>query len=639
MKRATVAFVLTFWTTVVLGQVAIVTYHYDDARTGQNIHERILTPANVKVPDQFVRLFTHDVEGDVYAQPLYVPKLAIPGKGIHNVVFVATEADIVYAFDADNSVGANATYLWRANLLDRAHGAATGATTVCAAPGVSAACSGDIGCTDIYPQYGITSTPVIDRETRKMYVVAVSEENARVVYRLHALDITTGKEKLGPHKKSGGNIEIRGKVNGITFQPAIQHNRPGLLLAKGIIYIAFGSHCDNESSNPTPSNTYHGWVFAYDAATLSQKAAFLTTPNGYRGGIWMEGAGLAADKNGNLFVATGNGTFASSATNGFQDFGDSIVKLDPNLGVPPKDYFTPFNQDQMDSGSPSLGFDADLGSGGVLLLPEQPGNHPHLLVQAGKLGTIYVVDRDNMGHFCSTCTPPSGDTNIVQEITNSLRNTPVPVYWNNTVYFRGDQDVLRAFPLKNGKLTTPPLTTPDPADSYSGRISISANENDNGIVWSLNTDAAESGGLAILNAYDAVDLSLLYTSTRNALRDNPGIAVKFTTPVVAAGRVYVGTSGQLAVFGLYTMRVDITKVETSGGKWCATVTTVGASAGQPVAGTVTINRTTSPTNQQMCFPPCSTRESETVPGRKPSPCTGIVTIPGFPPKHIRVGPP
>jgi len=636
MKKVPFSLVLTFWASATLGQTAVVTYHYDNARTGQNTHERILTPANVKAPDQFVRLFTHQVEGDVYAQPLYVPKLRIPGKGIHNVVFVATEADHVYAFDADNSMDSNATYLWKTNLLDTAHGAAAGATTVCDAPGAQAPCSGNALCSDITPQYGITSTPVIDVEDRKMYVVAVSEENGDAVYRLHALDITTGKEKSRPPKQIG-HVKIIGNVNGITFQPEIQHNRPGLLLEKDNLYIAFGSHCDNEVSNPTQSNTYHGWIFAYDAKTLAQKAAFLATPNGYRGGIWMEGTGLAADKSGNLFVATGNGTFASSPTNGFQDFGDSILKLDAHLEVPPKDYFTPFNQDQMDSegpyGPPFGGLDLDLGSGGVLLLPDQPGSHPHLLIQEGKGGTIYLVDRDNMGHFCSGCT---SDTNIVQELTNTVGCTSIPVYWNNVVYFRGDCDVLKAFALNNGMLSGTPLHT---ADSQSGRISVSANDDKDGIIWSLNTDAAEMKGHAILNAYDAGDLSLLYSSATNALRDDPGIAMKFTTPMVAEGRVYVGTSEQLAVFGLYTVRVQVTEVHVSGGMWCATVTTVDASTGQLVAGTVTINRRTGPTNQQLCFPPCQTRKNEGAPGdREPSPCTGIVTIPGFPPKHIRVGP-
>ena len=639
MKKATFLLVLALWGTAALGQHAVVTYHYDDARTGQNTRERILTPANVKVPDQFVRLFSHQVDGDVYAQPLYVPKLQIPGKGRHNVVFVATEADLVYAFDAENSVGRNANYLWKANLLDRAYGAAAGATTVCSYQGAQANCSGNVGCTDIVPQYGITSTPAIDLEGKRMYVLSLSQEGSSVVYRLHVLNLATGKESSGPHR---GHREITGSVNGINFDPSIQHNRPGLLLANGNVYIAFGSHCDNETSNPTPANTYHGWIFAYNAETLRQEGVFLTTPNGYRGGIWMEGAGLAADEHGHLFFAIANGTFSSApnATSGLQDFGDSILKLDRKLEVPPEDYFTPFNQDLMDSEGPNLGADADLGSGGVLLLPEQPGNHPHLLVQAGKLGTIYVVDRDNMGHFCSGCT---SDTNIVQEIGNGVANTPVPVYWNKTVYVRGDADVLKAFPLSNGMLTTtpPPLQT---TDVYSGRVIVSADGDKNGIVWSLNTDAANiwSPGPAILNAYDALDLSPLYSSATNQTRDNPGNAIKFSTPVVADGHVFVGASGQLSVFGLYNVHIQITNLHMSAGKWCATVAAVDSATGEQVAGAVSINRTTGPANQPLCFPPCSTRRrggADAGVAREPSPCMGTVNIPGLPLKLIHVGPP
>ena len=638
MKKATFLLVLALWGTAALGQHAVVTYHYDNARTGQNTRERTLTPANVKVPDQFVRLFIHQVDGDVYAQPLYVPKLEIPGKGRHNVVFVATEADLVYAFDAENSVGRNASYLWKANLLDPAYGAAAGATTVCSYQGALANCSGNVGCTDIVPQYGITSTPAIDLEGKRMYVLSLSQEGSRVVYRLHVLNIATGKERSGPHR---GHREITGSVNGINFDPSIQHNRPGLLLANGNVYIAFGSHCDSETSNPTPANTYHGWIFAYNAETLHQEGVFLTTPNGYRGGIWMEGAGLAADEHGHLFFAIANGTFSSApnATSGLQDFGDSILKLDRKLEVPPQDYFTPFNQDLMDSEGPNLGADADLGSGGVLLLPEQPGNHPHLLVQAGKLGTIYLVDRDNMGHFCSGCT---SDTNIVQEIGNGVANTPVPVYWNKTVYVRGDADVLKAFPLSNGMLsTTPPLQT---TDVYSGRVIVSADGDKNGIVWSLNTDAANvwSPGAAILNAYDARDLSPLYSSATNQARDNPGNAIKFSTPVVADGRVFVGASGQLSVFGLYNVHIQITNLHMSEGKWCATVAAVDSATGEQVAGTVSINRTTGPTNQPLCFSPCSTRRSGSADAgiaREPSPCMGTANIPGLPVKLIHVGPP
>lgn len=635
MKRTISLLALTLWGAAALSQDAVVTYHYDNARTGQNTHERILTPANVKVPDQFVRLFTHQVEGDVYAQPLYVPKLEIPGKGRHSVVFVATEADQVYAFDAENSVGRNANYLWKADLLDPAYGAATGATTICWTSGAQASCSGDVGCGDIQPQYGITSTPVIDLERKNMYVVAVSQEGANVIYRLHVLDIATGKERPGPHKR---HIEIAGSANGIKFDSSIQHNRHGLLLANGNVYIAFGSHCDNETSTPTPANTYHGWVFAYNAETLNQEGTFLSTPNGYRAGIWMEGAGLAADEHGQLFFATANGTFAPApnATNGLQDFGDSIVKLDHKLQVPPKDYFTPFNQDVMDSEGPYLGADSDLGSGGVLLLPEQPGNHPHLLVQAGKLGTIYLVDRDNMGHFCSAC---ASDTNIVQEIINGASATPIPAYWNKTVYVRGDGDYLKAFPLSNGLLGTALHQT---ADTYSGRVVVSADGDKNGIVWSVDDDAANppsSSGPAILNAYDAADLSLLYSSATNQTRDNPGNAIAFSTPIVADGRVYVGTVGQLSVFGLYNVRIEIKDLHVAGGKWCATVTAMDSATGQPVAGTVSINRTTGATNQPLCFPPCFMRRKSGEAGaREPSPCTGTVNIPGLPPRVIHVGP-
>lgn len=636
MKRTISLLALSLWGSAVFGQNAVVTYHYDNARTGQNTHERILTPANVKAPDQFVRLFTHQVEGDIYAQPLYAPKLEIPGKGRHNVVFVATEADQVYAFDAENSVGRNANYLWKANLLDPAYGAAVGATTICWTSGAQASCSGDVGCGDIQPQYGITSTPVIDLERKSMYIVAVSQEGANVIYRLHVLDIATGKERPGTHKR---HIEIAGSANGINFVSSIQHNRPGLLLASGNVYIGFGSHCDNEASSPTPANTYHGWIFAYNAETLSQEGVFLTTPNGYRAGVWMEGTGLASDEHGQLFVATANGTFtpAPNTTNGLQDFGDTILKLDRKLQDPPKDYFTPFNQDTMDSEGPYLGADSDLGSGGVLLLPEQPGNHPHLLVQAGKQGTIYLVDRDNMGHFCSGC---ASDTNIVQEIFNGASATPVPAYWNKTVYVRGDGDFLKAFPLSNGLLSPALHQT---TDTYSGRVVVSADGDKNGIVWSVDDDAANPAapGTAILNAYDAADLSLLYSSAANQTRDNPGNAIAFSTPIVADGRVYVGTVGQLSVFGLYNVHIEVKDLHLAGGKWCATVTAVDSATGQPVAGTVSINRTTGATNQPLCFPPCSTRRRgspDAGAAREPSPCMGTVNIPGLPPRVIHIGP-
>jgi hypothetical protein len=537
--------------TLGLGQTSVVTYHYDNFRTGQNLQEIFLTPANVN-SNQFRRLFSQPVDGQVYAQPLYLPNLSIPGQGLHNVVFTATQNDSVYAFDADDNQGANASSFWHANLLDAAHGATQGATTVPKA---------DAGwCDDITPQIGITSTPVIDPSSGTIFVVAKSKEISsgvsHYVQRLHALDVTSGAEKAGSPVVIGDTtiggadggftnntaISVPGKGDGsdgttLRFNALRQNQRAALLLQNGILYIASGSHCDG-----TP---FHGWVIAYDAKALAVAAQFSATPNGSDGGVWMEGAGLAADDANNLFFATGNGTFDTTLDAkrfpGLQDFGDSILKLDAHLNV--LDYFTPFNQDSLNNG------DVDLGSGGVLLLPDQPGSHPHLLAEAGKQGTVYLLDRDQMTtgnqHFCSGCT--SDQNTILQSIPNGVNCTPVPVYWNGVVYFRGDCDSLRAFSISNGQLSRPPLAT---TDNYSGKMTISANGNSNGIVWSLNI-SVPSGGPEILNAYDAVNLSLLYSSNFNSTRDNPGGAIVWPSPVTADGKVYLGAVDRLSVFGLY----------------------------------------------------------------------------------------
>jgi hypothetical protein len=555
--------VALLWPGLALAQFAVTTYHYDNARTGQNTQEIFLTPANVN-PNQFRRLFFQLVDGQVYAQPLYLSDVAMgantPQAGtIHNVVFVATQNDSVYAFDSDNNQGANAASLWHANLLDAAHGAAPGATTVPQGD----AC---IWCPDITPQIGITSTPALDPASGTIYVVSKSRESVggvtHYVLRLHALDITTGAEKssfgspvvIGDTTFSGTlscqpsdqytnntSIFVPGNGDGsdgtnLQFNALRQNQRVGLLLQNGVVYLASGSHCD------TPP--FHGWVLAYDASTLKLLAVFSTTPNGSDGGIWMEGSGLAADQLGNIFLATGNGTFDTTLdAQGFpshRNFGDSILKLNANLKV--LDYFTPFNQDQMD------GPDQDLGSGGVLLIPETTGAHPRLLTQAGKLGIVYVLDRDQLTtanqHFCAGCT---SDTNIVQELPNGVNCTAVPVSWNGAVYFRGDCDALKAFSLVNSQLSTPPLAS---SDNYSGKMVVSAKGNGSGIVWALNT-SAPTATPEVLNAYDAVNLSLLYSSNSNLSRDNPGNVVTWPSPVDVNGRVYVGAADRLSVFGLY----------------------------------------------------------------------------------------
>ena len=293
------------------GFAGVFTQHSDIGRTGQNVNETALTLANVN-STSFGKLFAQTVDGQLYAQPLYVPNVTIAGQ-THNVIYVATEADSVYAFDADSNTGANANPLWRASLIDTAHGAAAGATPVDAVNGIN--------CNALVPLVGVTSTPVIDPSTNTMYVVAKSAESKGYVQRLHAIDITTGAEK------SQGSAVIAGSVSGtgdgssngtLAFNPQMHLNRPGLLLLNGVVYVGFASNCD------TPP--FHGWVFAYDAATSSLRAVYVSTPNGSDGGIWNSGAGLSGDSNANLYIATGNGTFDTAqipATN----LGDSIVKL------------------------------------------------------------------------------------------------------------------------------------------------------------------------------------------------------------------------------------------------------------------------------------------------------------------------
>jgi hypothetical protein len=342
------------------------TYHNNNFRTGLNDQETRLTPDLLRA-GRFKKLFPPiGVDGPIYGQPLYVSNLLISGQ-MHNVVFVATEADTVYAFDADDG---GPTPLWSESLLSAAHGAAAGATTV-------GGNDPDINCPIVGPQFGITSTPVIDLDVGTIYVEARSRENGQVVHRLHALDIATGHNLR--------NVEISTD----SFDPKSQHNRPGLLLANGTIYIAFASNgCDDFQP---PNARYHGWILAYDASSFNFKSAVNTTPTGKSGGVWMSGAGLAADDDGNLFFATGNGS-SGDGTN----FGGSILKLGGDLTR--LDYFTPWNQAQLNSDAA----DVDVGSGGVLLLPNQ-----NLLAQAGKEGTIYLIDRGQMttdnGHFCDNC--------------------------------------------------------------------------------------------------------------------------------------------------------------------------------------------------------------------------------------------
>ena len=505
--------------------VSVLTYHNNNARTGLNTNETVLTPANV-ASTNFGQLFTQPVDGFVYAQPLVMTNVTIPGKGIHNVVFVATGHDSVYAFDADNDSGSNALPLWQRSFINPA-------------AGVTSVPSADVGCTDLLPEIGVTSTPVIDPVSGTIYVEAKTEEVTNGVttffHRLHALDVATGAEKFG------GPVAIQVSVPGtgdgndgagnVPFEPMTHMNRPGLLLNQGVVYLAYASHCD--------ISPYHGWLIGYDAHTLAFSNVFNTTPNGGLGGIWQSGNGPAADTNGNIFVMTGNGTFDSTTNN---DYGDSFLKLSTTNGLQVADYFTPSNQDALSSA------DEDLGSGGPMLLPNTVGSiaHPHLLVGCGKEGKIYLLDRDNLGKFNS-----KSDSQIVEELPNAVGGTwSSPAFFNNTIYYLGSGDVLNAFPISQAFISPTPSAQGSTAYGFPGATpSISANGTNDGIVWTIETDAYGNNGLAILHAADATNVaSELYNSDN--VNQDPGGAVKFAVPTVANGNVYVGAQYAMAVYGL-----------------------------------------------------------------------------------------
>ena len=519
----------------------IMTYHNDLSRTGVNAQEHALTNSNVTTAT-FGKLFSCAVDAAIYAQPLWVANLTI-SSGTHNVVFVATQHNTVYAFDADASPCA--TY-WQTGANGVNSLVPSGETWVTSAD--------ESGCALVIPDIGILGTPVIDPATGVIYLVTNTKTTSGAPFhqRLHALAIATGNEKFG------GPTEIRALVSGtgagssggqVSFDPMLNSQRPALLLQNGHVFISWASYCD--------FGPYHGWLMSYNAASFLQEAVFNVSPNSFAGGIWMSGNGPAADSSGNIYLATGNGTW-----NGTDAFGDSILKFQALTTTPASltvlDYFTPHDQSSLDTN------DVDLGSGGVMLLPDPSGisGHPHLLVEAGKSGTIYLVDRDNMGHFCSTCT--TSDTQIVQAVSGALTGLwGSPTYWNGNMYF-GETDATRN--LKHMKafsfgatgpnfISTSPTSTTANTYTYTypgTTTSVSTDGNANAIVWAIDSSAfgttegiTRAAGPAILHAFDANDLAkeLWNSSQAPGNRDTAGNSVKFTVPTVANGKVYIGTRG------------------------------------------------------------------------------------------------
>ena len=507
-----------------LARSQVLTAQYDNARTGASLNERVLTPRNVNVT-QFGKLFALKADGDVYAQPLYMPDLEIPGKGKHNVLFIATENDSVYAFDAD---GSSTAPLWHVSLANPGEG-------------VKPLSEEDVSCFFISPLVGITPTPVIDLKSGTLYVLARTKESKGFLHgdeykqRLHALAVTTGVEKFG------GPVEIRAAVQGdgagssvgqINFDPLRENPRAALLLANDMVYLAWASSCD--------VGPYHGWMMAYDAHTLAQKAVFNASPDAGESGIWQGDAGPAADRDGSVFVVTGNGAF-DGTTKG-RDFGDSILKLrleGQRLAL--RDYFTPSNQAELND------HDNDLGSSGPVLLPDQPSAHPHLLVAAGKEGKIYVIDRDHMGRY-----QPGGDTHAVQTIPGSQSAFGAMAYWNQNLFFIGSKTPLLDYAVERGHLALKASGATRFFDS-GATPAVSANGSKDGIVWAVSSKNWNEPARrpAILYAYDASRVAYeLYNTERNSHRDRAGVALRFAIPTVVNGKVYVGTKGEVDVYGL-----------------------------------------------------------------------------------------
>jgi len=536
----------------------VYTQHNDLARDGANEDEYALSPSNIN-GSSFGKLFSCTVDGAVYAQPLWVAALEVKGT-IHNVVFVATEHDSLYAFDADASPCES---LWNVSLIDTSHGGTGGEVTVPSGP------TGLVGkgWGDLTPEAGITGTPVIDPATDTLYVVSKSMNTAGTSFyqRLHAIDLTSGAERPGsPITISASVPGTSGGGTTVSFDARTENQRPGLVLANGTIYIAWGSH---EDGMP-----YSGWLigYSYNGSSFTQTGAFDSAPDAAKGGIWMSGAAPAVDPQGRLYVLTGNGNFdAASGSSPNDDYGDSLLQLSPSLQI--AQYFTPSNQ------SADNVYNNDFGAGGAAVLADLPAGSPlpHLALAGGKDGNLYVLNRDKLGGY--------GDGNAWQEVNlgpegDLSADNPgvifsVGAYWNYTYYVAGAGEAMKAYRLDptTSKLSlTTTATSPSGGFAFPGSTpSLSSSGNADGVVWVLDnsqfcTEASPGCGPAVLHAYDATNIAKELWNSGKSSADKAGNAVKFAVPTIANGKVYVGTrgnntggvygstsvSGELDVYGL-----------------------------------------------------------------------------------------
>ena len=514
---------LSFLVLLSLGSICggqdVLTYHNNNARNGQNSRETILTLSNVNATT-FGKLFTIPVDGKVDAQPLYLSAVAT-SSGTHNLLIVATENDSIYAFNADTGVN-----IWHIRTLK----------------------SGEVpsdnrGCSQVTPKIGVTSTPVIARPVANngvIYAVAMSKDTTGHYHqRLHALDAATGKELYK------GPVDIQAKFPGtgdnssggfVIFDPAQYKERSALLLLNGTVYLSFASHCD--------ISPYTGWIMGYNATTLAQSTVINITPNGGMGAFWNSGAGLAADNDSSIYALAGNGTFdATLNAKGFPsegDYGNAFLKLNSKGGLAVLDYFEIDNERSENNG------DVDLGSGGALVLPamtDSSGKIWQLAVGAGKDSNLYLVNRANMGKF------NANSNNIYQELVSVLPGGvfSMPAYANGKLYFGPVNSPLLAFQFSKAKLLPAAVAQSSNSFVYPGTTpSISSNAGANAILW-----ATENGATAVLYAYNASNLHELYNSNQAPNgRDHFGTGNKFITPTIAHGKVFVGTTNGVGVFGL-----------------------------------------------------------------------------------------
>jgi hypothetical protein len=498
----------------------VLTYHNDIARTGQNLNETVLTTSNV-TSATFGKLGFYPVDGLVDAEPLYASGVVVPSNGTHNLLIVPTEHDSVYAFDADTG-----TVIWRTSMLKSGERS-----------------SDTRGCGQVSPEIGVTSTPVIDR-TRgangTIYVVAMSKDGSGNYHqRLHALDLALGTELLSGPKDIQATYPGTGDNSdgtNVIFDPAQYKERVGLLLMNGVIYTGWASHCDDRP--------YTGWIMGHSASTLAPTSVLNITPNGNEGALWMAGAGLAADNSGNIFFLDANGEFDATLTaGGFPssgDYGNAFMKLSTSSGLAVADYFEMDNQLQENN------TDTDLGSGGTVVLPDLSdgaGHTLHLAVGAGKDSNLYVVNRDSMGKFTSN------NTGIYQQLSGALPGGvwAMPAYFNNKIYYGSVGSPILAFTITNAKLSNAATAHTSNSFGYPGTTpSVSANGASNGIVW-----ASENTSPAVLHAYNATNLNELYNSNQaSGGRDQFGAGNKYITPMIVNGKVFVGTTDGVAVFGL-----------------------------------------------------------------------------------------